>query len=462
MKATKFLVCLLLLFGSISYCLSQVIEVPVLRGAPQVYVETAPNATLFEMKNGDASRFSGTREMIDVSSMKQKKLHKPTQLEVIELTNFHRVAEYDAYYVRLKDKYYLVSSTDIADNSYLENRNRNLMLQYEKVKDSTARYSPEIAFAKIIDLADSRIKACEDSASFLRDNEESIIAERARNRAEVEGLSRLRRTNNKNLERRERYYSWVSTLPSSVQKDAKLLAIPLSGISTGYFGVCDYSMYFINTSPKTIKYLTWTGRVKNAVGDYISCEIHHTSSFSGKYTGPCGPLGYEYAVWEGVLINGSADLMVLTSVKITYTDGSSVTIGKTSLDYLANIPDEVFPSLYEYDMSIEAEEEFDVEARAKSIIEFDGSSMRYDLGREMNQQYELARLYGDAKKNLTEFKGSPSVINTFLQRGNVMRALESDKVFIEAVRGYYDTLLKYNEHHEALERYEAKYFGFLN
>ena len=218
-------------------------------------------------------------------------------------------------------------------------------------------------------------------------------------------------------------------------------------------------------SKKTIKYLIWSGKVKNAVGDYISCEVRHVSSFSGKYTGPLYSLCDDFATWDAVLFNASADEMVLTSVKVIYTDGSSVTIGKQSLDYLTNIPKDVFFNVYsslEYGMVSCYEEGYDIEVEVKDRLLL--SRGRYDdkLREEMTQQRELLYNYKDAKEILRENRKCSSILSTYLHSGNVFRALSSDREFIGAVYKYRVSLDKEEVASTRLVDFEKKYFGFLN
>ena len=404
-----------------------------------------------------------TRLSYDVSSLKQKKVKKPTQFEVVDITNIQKVPEYDAYVVKNKDKYYLVSSLDISDNSYLDRKNKSMMHLYQSLKDSVERCSStSAAFNELIGMVDSRIKACTDSILCLRTNQETIFEAKARNDA----LAYVEESLQKYKERRDSYYNWVSTLPASVQKDAKILAIPESYIEGGYTSLCGYQMRILNMSNKTIKYLMWNGKVKNAVGDYISCEVRHTSSFSGKYTGPCNSFCDDFAAWDAVLFNASAEEMVLTLVKVIYTDGSSVTIGKQSLDYITNIPRDVFfnnkYSFLGYDMGSIYEDGYDINVEIRNKLFLSRSGYERELREELTKQHELEKNYKDAKKILSENRYNSSILATYLGRGSVFRALSDDREFIRAVDNYRITLVRENKASKSLADFEKKYFGFLN
>lgn len=460
MRNTKFLACFLLFWGCISNCIAQETMGATSSQTQPVYLKTVPNATLYGPQQSLSDEFPSTRRTLNnVSNWKKKNIKRPTELEYVDMTNINKVAEYDAYVIKFKDKYYLISSSDIEDNTYLEIKSNEIMRKYEELRSLAASNAPDMAFSHLMDLAQKRIKYYEDSISYLLNNKEEIIATRAKARAENRVQEEIRKYNG----RREKYNSWVSTLPASVQRDARLLAIPRCGISSGYFGVCGFNMYFINMSPqKTIKYLTWSGRVKNAVGDYISCEMRHTSSFSGKYTGPCEPLNDEYATWDGVLYNSSAELMVLTSVTIIYMDGSSVSIGKNSLDYLTNIPGEVFSGdVFNYSMSSGYEDGYDLDIEINNYVFLHGSEMEQELNQLISRLRDSAQLYREAKDIFTKNKNSLSILNAYLDRGSIMFSIRDDNEFITSARDYYNSLKEKGDAQSKLLEFTKKYLGFI-
>ena len=447
--------------GSTPFCYSQEIDVlSSLKTLPS-FVQSAPNATLYEMK--DSKYYTPScdkRELFDVSTLTQKRVRKPTELEVINIVNMHKVAEFDSYVVKVKDKYYLISSTDIGDNTWLENLNKNLMNEYARLKDSVSHYTPTSVYQQLLNLTLSRIRTSEDSLSFLKQNTESVLASKAR----VLAKHRIQKNLLKYKERREKYSTWVSSLPSFVQKDAEILVIPNNTISVGYFGACEYLMSFINMSAnKTIKYLTWSGVVKNAVGDYISCEVRHTSSFSGKYTGPCGPLSSDSAEWSGVLFNTSADMMVLTSVKIIYTDGSSVTIGRKSLDYLTNIPQEMFYDelgLTDYDFGYNYEGLDNLDNETKNELLLSKYRLRDEFEKDIERQVRTVSAYKSMEYILTKKKDDSYAVYTYLQDSAPL-ILTDDPSFIRVTQDYHAALMNYNKAKRNLTSFEKKYFGFL-
>ncbi len=153
-------------------------------------------------------------------------------------------------------------------------------------------------------------------------------------------MERVNRDKDRAQENYERYMKWLTSLPKDIQKIAEKFVIYSSRLTGGIAGAYDYDMNFVNFTPKTIKYLYWFGRVKNSVGDYISCEATGASTFSGRFAGPVSPYRTGFAAWEYVIFNGESDKMVLSSVKLIYTDGSSLTVDSKVLKYFSDYPPE--------------------------------------------------------------------------------------------------------------------------
>ena len=278
---------------------------------------------------------SDSRKAFDTSVLKTRTIKKETELPIITLANCHRSLCYDAYIFSLKKKYYLARSVDVKDTSFIASANSILIGQHQALlneRDSSIK-THERSFDSILAATSEKIHSYEQLISTNSQHRDSLL----RKKIDDYISDDIKKHSYKN-----RYKEWVSTLPIGIQKDAEALAITYSSIGCGYFGVCDYEMWFINMSPnKTIKYLYWTGKVKNGVGDYISCDVKRTSTFSGHFTGPVKPYDYDTVSWDGVLINYDADSMILQSIRILYTDGTSRTIGKKSLEYMCNIPSEL-------------------------------------------------------------------------------------------------------------------------
>ena len=449
MKSSRLFTCIVLLFCFITRGLSQDVR----------YVETKPNAYLYEVPS--YIHFpSEKRKAYSASSMKQKKIKKSSTFQVVDITNLNETPMYDAYVVNLKGKNYIVSESNIVDNDYLNNVNKELSHQFESLKEAANRYSTKDYRKNLLNIVESRISSLKTKVSYYRSK--SITEEIARKRVE----DKISRYTKGYQARRKSYSDWVATLPLSVQKDANILAIPESYLSVGYFGVCDYKMALVNMSNKPIKYLTWSGKVKNSVGDYISCEVRHVSSFSGKYTGICNPYCDDFVSWDGILINNSADEMVLTSVKIIYTDGSIKTIGKQSLDYISKIPNKVFAvdgfSFIGYGMSSSYDDGYNLNDEIKNELELSKMSIELEVQKEQSRQEELLKLYTEARQIITT--SSSSLLTTYLQKGNVFSSLRDDsdlmkasQDFCEAYEMEYKTMHEFNEFKKTYYYYNNKY-----
>lgn len=90
-------------------------------------------------------------------------------------------------------------------------------------------------------------------------------------------------------------------------------------------GGVDVYMRFVNTSDKTIKYLSWTAEPYNAVDDIVSDELGRGSERSGRYTGPVRPGASSDSdvYWETVWYNPTIVRAELRSVSVEYMDGST-------------------------------------------------------------------------------------------------------------------------------------------
>lgn len=451
MKPFKYILVILLVLAQEHLCYAQ--QEQSVETLPDVYLYAVPKDVHFPEKE---------RRAYDISSWKKKRIKKPTRFEVIDYSNLNKAALYETYVVNIKGKQYFLRSTDVVDNTLLDNRNDALKRTFKRLLDSVQHYSaPVVSYNRLISLLDARIDSCQKAVEYYREKEDSIASailyEKTKNDIKTD-IEKYRI-------RREHYFNWVSTLPSAIQKDAKLLAITQNDISSGYFGCCDYHITFVNTSKKTIKYLTWSGRVKNAVGDYVSCEMRHTSSFSGKYTGPCKPYMDDYAVWEGVLFNGTAEEMVLTSIKIIYTDGTSATISKQSLDVLTHTPSETmfgkktdFMDMGRLGSVYDEGYDFDTELHNKTFIYKDG--VIRDIRKQRYQYDESLKKYTDVKRVFVEKKPNHSLLTTYLKHATVFSAIDDDKAVISAAQDYCDAIEKDDDITKRYKLFKENNFGF--
>lgn len=426
----------------------------------QNYVETKPNCVLYEVPS-DVSFPASVRNAFDATHLKSKKVKKTTSLPIIDLTNLNKSTSYDAYVVEYSGKYYFVRSADIFDNSYLEKRSSELTYEYEAIKDSSARYNAikNEAQLQLASTIDSIAEFYQTDVSIYKSKGDSIIAERIK----VSVQNEIQDDILNYQERREVYYNWVSSLPTSIQKDAKALAIPISVITVGYYGTCEYKMVFVNMSSKTIKYLKWSGKVRNAVGDFVSYEVNHTSSFSGKYTGPCEGYYFDDGIWEPVLFNSSAKEMVLSSVKIVYAEGSSITIGKSSLDVITNIPKEALEYSEKYAgyrmCSYYEDKSYSEKARKDKMLMAKGKVER-DFYKDLSSKQYAVNKCREAKRIILDNSLSISSKKNYLLYGQ-FSFLWNDPSYKRSMSIYEDAYIKATDITRSYMSFKKQYYGFL-
>lgn len=116
---------------------------------------------------------------------------------------------------------------------------------------------------------------------------------------------------------------------SEIRKSLRNVAFTLS--SPNSVGGRDVTFYYRNKSKKTIKYLVWGGRFKNAVGDFVRCNIGDYMNFRGKDTGPIKTHRRGGGYWESVIYNYQAKKMLVYEIRIDYMDGSSLKISGDEL-----------------------------------------------------------------------------------------------------------------------------------
>lgn len=111
---------------------------------------------------------------------------------------------------------------------------------------------------------------------------------------------------------------------SEIRNSLSNISFSLS--SSNSVGGRDVTFYYTNKSPKTIKYLVWGGRFKNAVGDFVGCDIRDYITFRGKDTGPVKTNHRGGGYWGTVIYNYSARKMLINEINIDYMDGSKLLI----------------------------------------------------------------------------------------------------------------------------------------
>lgn len=359
-------------------------------------ISTTPEASIYPVPKGMYYP-STTRSVYDyIAKERAKRVSKPQDLQVICLTNCTPSVEYDTYVVSFKGKHYYVPISSVSDNHIIDAVNHSLSEEFEQ-KTNAVKYNEKRhkeAFEMIIKGIDRQIEINNQHMDEIERNADSL---------EFEFIKReVARDIKEKREKRDRYYSWIKNLPKTIQPAAKKLAITNSYFEGGYAGAFDYCMSFVNWSDKTIKYLYWTGKVKNSVGDYISCQVRKQSTFTGRYVGPAASLCREFSSWDNIIFNGEAEEMVLTSVRILYTDGSSYSIDQASLKYITSIPSDVIDKWdLVFDSSYEGLSE--EELKAPWVLESSRSEFRHELEKEKNDCWYKNHYWEHLKKRIREW-----------------------------------------------------------
>lgn len=121
----------------------------------------------------------------------------------------------------------------------------------------------------------------------------------------------------------------ISQTPSSEEvKAAKDISSPIAisaifGHRDTADGIDIHITYQNLDSSKTIKYSTFEIGVVNAVGDFVRTTIRRNKITRLKDTGPISPNSTSWAKWERAAYHPNANRLAITSVKITYMDGST-------------------------------------------------------------------------------------------------------------------------------------------
>ena len=149
----------------------------------------------------------------------------------------------------------------------------------------------------------------------------------------------------------------VGWTKEEVQNIIKIRMVRVDQINS--VGGVDMDIGWENTSNKTIKYIYFHVDPYNAVGDKVTCEIGDHSRYIGKSTGPFDP-GYksyyeftsgEYmvgSIWECCWYNNTVKTIELVEIRIDYTDGSSVVLDESAIQYVFTT-DEYIDNVIELD-----------------------------------------------------------------------------------------------------------------
>ena len=88
-------------------------------------------------------------------------------------------------------------------------------------------------------------------------------------------------------------------------------------------GGVDINISFKNLSNKTIKYVTFTTRFKNSVGDNVYCDIRRTSTMDLEYTGPLYSGRSDRAYWDAVIYAWTCKQIHFDEIEVTFMDGTT-------------------------------------------------------------------------------------------------------------------------------------------
>lgn len=126
-----------------------------------------------------------------------------------------------------------------------------------------------------------------------------------------------------------------------VDPDIPILIGEFGTLNPNSAGGVNVQVQIINTSPKTIKYVTYWVTAYNRVGDYAPDKISRQSTKRIDYTGPLEP-GFTNAqkgmmgqsatatYWDNVWYNHSIVCATIDEVEVTYMDDTKVRIKDTA------------------------------------------------------------------------------------------------------------------------------------
>lgn len=91
-------------------------------------------------------------------------------------------------------------------------------------------------------------------------------------------------------------------------------------------------IYFLNTSDKPIKYITYEVVPYNRVRDIVGSEIGGKRKASLRKTGPIAPNEKSRAEWKNVWYNSTIECARLTGMNIDFMDGSTASVGPEKIN----------------------------------------------------------------------------------------------------------------------------------
>lgn len=298
------------------------------------FVTTSPKAVAYQFPGrvefyswrADKGNKERTRVIINYDSYKQKKIKNPTTFLVRGYANRNAQLHYDTYVVDIKGIMYLLPANHVADNTNIDQINKELSDTFTSYTEELETYS--LQYDKI---RYAQLSKCRDQYDYYTHLKEVLPARI--DSVEVHAKIEYNRV------LQEEFDQWYNKQPTSTKNAYKKIAIKRASMgAANSVGGHDYYFSYINNSNKPIKYLYWTGTFYNEVNDIVYCEIRDYSSYTGKDTGPVAPGETGGGVWDCVIYNWSADYVKFSNISITYMDGTSATIGAGDISRLLKSP----------------------------------------------------------------------------------------------------------------------------
>ena len=334
----------------------------------QETVKSLPGATLTELTSHESYvvesslNYSRTSDAVTASG-KQVRLKKAAELPLVGVFRSDKNGDFDTFVVTYKGKDYAIIPEQTENSDLVERKKLSIKGFHESYRKDVEQAARAFT-ARLEELRDrcafryDSLELAIKELEYERDSE--IEQERIKSYAKADSLEKAAQAR---LEKeladwqvtRDR---WERNLSPAARKavNAVIIAGPwLSEANSA--GGHDASIVYYNTSKKTIKYFKWTMRCKNAVNDYVNCEIRGSRPMILNDTGPIEPGGKGGGTWENVIYNWTAESAVLSNIAITYMDGSTVSL--TPADLAASdkafeqLPDKPETDLREYNAELE-------------------------------------------------------------------------------------------------------------
>lgn len=244
---------------------------------------------------------------------------------------------YDGYIVSRGNKYYFLAGKFLSQNSLL----MNLLVKanaypmfleaYNATSDSVKVYS-ELEKLAFIDYKKSVFR---DSVYAYVDAQTNIITTNINKEYQKPVDSLVALLNERYIIKKNYNETREKELPAYKKKlylEKYFTDFEYYLGSQDYAGGCDLYFGGKNTSQKTIKYINVIVKFKNAVNDYVYCDIRGNRPCMLRYTGPCVSGEYFGGGWGDVIYNWSAKTAIITSLTIQYMDGTKVSFSQNDLD----------------------------------------------------------------------------------------------------------------------------------